>query len=288
MFIMKSKIQFYSFIFFVAFFSCRGNNPSSIVGDAVTATVQVPEEGVDLEYLWEFTNLPDNSNISNSDIQAGDDEISVIFVPDVSGNYGLEVSIFQYNDEISTQSFNFDVIGVEMVALNEDIVNIDTQILDDPPKNDEIIGSEEPKWYDSESISELVIAMEKDSIISEPRVEKTPEKEVEKAPTASTKKPAPKKRTKIRGKSIPFDKNRFTIQIASKKILSDAKKVAMELIDTGYDAYIQKALFVETNETWYRIRVGSYDKKETAIAVAKTLSKNRPETAWVDYVRYER
>ena len=66
------------------------------------------------------------------------------------------------------------------------------------------------------------------------------------------------------------------------------KKVAMELIDTGYDAYIQKALFVETNETWYRIRVGSYDKKETAIAVAKTLSKNKAEKAWVDYVRYER
>ena len=288
MFIMKSKIQLYSFIFFVAFFSCTENNPSSIVGEAVTSTVKVPEEGVDLEYLWEFKNLPDNSNISNSDIQAGDDEISVIFVPDLSGNYGLEVSFFQYNDEISTQSFNFDVIGEEMVALNEDIVNIDTQILDDPPKNDEIIETDEPKWYDSESISELVIAMEKDSIISEPRVEKTPEKEVVKAPTASTKKPAPKKRTKIRGKSIPFDKNRFTIQIASKKILSDAKKIAMELIDSGYDAYIQKALFVETNETWYRIRVGSYDKKETATAVAKTLSKSRPEKAWVDYVRFER
>ena len=279
MFIMKSKIQFYSFIFFVAFFSCTENNPSSIVGEAVTATVKVPEEGVDLEYLWEFKNLPDNSNISNSDIQAGDDEISVIFVPDVSGNYGLEVSIFQYNDEISTQSFNFDVIGEEMVALNEDIVNIDTQILDDPPKNDEIIETDEPK---------LVIAMEKDSIISKTRVEKTPEKEVVKAPTSPTKKPAPKKRTKIRGKSIPFDKNRFTIQIASKKILSDAKKIAMELIDSGYDAYIQKALFVETNETWYRIRVGSYDKKETATAVAKTLSKSRPENAWVDYVRFER
>ena len=175
-----------------------------------------------------------------------------------------------------------------MVALNEDIVNIDTQILDDPPKNDEIIETDEPKWYDSESISELVIAMEKDSIISESRVEKTPEKEVVKAPTASTKKPAPKKRTKIRGKSIPFDKNRFTIQIASKKILSDAKKIAMELIESGYDAYIQKALFVETNETWYRIRVGSYDKKETATAVAKILSKSRSEKAWVDYVRFER
>ena len=285
---MKNKIQFYSFIFFIALFGCAEKNPSSIVGEAVTATVQVPEEGVDLEYLWEFTNLPDNSNISNSDIQAGDDNISVIFVPDVSGNYGLEVSIFQYNDEISTQSFSFDVIGEEMIALDEDIIVNDSEISNDPTQNNQFVESDEPKWYDSESISELVTSIEKDSIISEPIIEKAPKKEIIKTPSAPANKPTAKKRTIIRGQSIPFDKNRFTIQIASKKILSDAKKVAMELIDTGYDAYIQKALFVETNETWYRIRVGSYDKKETAIAVAKTLSKNRPEKAWVDYVRYER
>ena len=286
MFIMKNKIQFFSFIFFIVLFSCAEKNPSSIVGEAVTATVQVPEEGVDLEYLWEFTNLPDNSNISNSDIQAGDDNISIIFVPDVSGNYGLEVSIFQYNDEISTQSFSFDVIGEEMIALNEDIIVNDSEISNDPSQNNQFVETDEPKWYDSQSISELVTSIEKDSIISETIIENAPKKEIKKTPSA--KKPTAKKRTKIRGQSIPFDKNRFTIQISSKKILSDAKKVAMELIDTGYDAYIQKALFVETNETWYRIRVGSYDKKETAIAVAKTLSKNRPETAWVDYVRYER
>jgi len=288
MFIMKNKIQFYSFILFITLFGCAEKNPSSIVGEAVTATVQVPEEGVDLEYLWEFTNLPDNSNISNSDIQAGDDNISVIFVPDVSGNYGLEVSIFQYNDEISTQSFSFDVIGEEMIALDEDIIVNDSEISNDPTQNNQFVETDEPKWYDSESISELVTSIEKDSIISEPIIEKAPKKEIIKTPSAPANKPTAKKRTIIRGQSIPFDKNRFTIQIASKKILSDAKKVAMELIDTGYDAYIQKALFVETNETWYRIRVGSYDKKETAIAVAKTLSKNRPEKAWVDYVRYER
>ena len=286
MFIMKNKIQFFSFIFFIVLFSCAEKNPSSIVGEAVTATVQVPEEGVDLEYLWEFTNLPDNSNISNSDIQAGDDNISIIFVPDVSGNYGLEVSIFQYNDEISTQSFSFDVIGEEMIALDEDIIVNDSEISNDPNQNNQFVESDEPKWYDSESISELVTSIEKDSIISETIIENAPKKEIKKTPSA--KKPTTKKRTIIRGQTIPFDKNRFTIQIASKKILSDAKKVAMELIDTGYDAYIQKALFVETNETWYRIRVGSYDKKETAIAVAKTLSKDRPEKAWVDYVRYER
>ena len=43
----------------------------------------------------------------------------------------------------------------------------------------------------------------------------------------------------------------------------------------------------ETNEIWYRVRIGSYDKRDTAVAVAKSLSSTRPEPAWVDYVRYE-
>ena len=91
----------------------------------------------------------------------------------------------------------------------------------------------------------------------------------------------------MRGSSIPYDKDRFTIQVGSKKFLSDAKKFAAQLIDSGYDAYIQKASFKETSEVWYRIRVGSYDKRETATAVAKVLSKTRKEKAWVDFVRYE-
>ena len=285
---MKNKIQFCIFVLLIALISCSEKNPISIVGEALTVTVKVPEEGTDLEFLWELTNIPDNSNISNSDIKAGDDNISVVFIPDVSGNYSLEVSVFQYNDEISTQSFNFEVIGEEMIAMDEENSDVNKEIPSGINKDDSIINNKESQWYDSESVSELVIAMANDSIISESIIEEAPKEKITKSPLPPKKPPAKKKQSKNRGQSIPFDKNRFTIQISSKKVLSDAKKVDIELIDAGYDAYIQKALFVETNEIWYRIRVGSYDKKETAIAVAKSLSSNRRENAWVDYVRYER
>ncbi len=69
--------------------------------------------------------------------------------------------------------------------------------------------------------------------------------------------------------------------------LADAKKVVATLIDAGFDAYIQKAVFKETNEIWYRVRVGSYDNRDTAVAVAESLSSTRRERAWVDFVRYE-
>ena len=283
---MKNKIRKSIFIILTLFIACSKQSPTTLVGEAIIANVANPEEGLDLEYLWEFTNLPDQSSISNSDIDSGEDDLSITFIPDVPGTYSLEVSVFQYNDEISTQSFHFEVLDNEnLVSDIKDESNISEsdEILE---KNDDLLyRSDAPKWFESEDIFEITTEMENDKLLPKPQIKEYSERIIPSSP----KKVETKKTTKsIRGQSIPYDKNRFTIQIASKKELSDAKQVAVDLIDAGYDAYIQKALFKETNETWYRIRVGSYQNKDTAIAVAESLSKNRPEKAWVDYVRLEK
>ena len=283
---MKNKIRKSIFIILTLFIACSKQSPTTLVGEAIIANVANPEEGLDLEYLWEFTNLPDQSSISNSDIDSGEDDLSITFIPDVPGTYSLEVSVFQYNDEISTQSFHFEVLDNEnLVSDIKDESNISTsdEIL---AKNDDLLyRSDAPKWFESEDILEITTKMENDKLLPKPQIKEDSKRIIPSSP----KKVETKKTTKsIRGQSIPYDKNRFTIQIASKKELSDAKQVAVDLIDAGYDAYIQKALFKETNETWYRIRVGSYQNKDTAIAVAESLSKNRPEKAWVDYVRLEK
>ena len=283
---MKNKIRKSIFITLTLILGCSKQNPTFIVGEAIVANVSSFEEDLDLEYLWEFSDLPDNSRISNSDISAGDDNLSISFTPDVSGIYSLEVSVFQYNDEVSTQSFNFEVLNNESLVSEG---NEESNILENKDiitKNDDpLYNDDESKWFDSEDVFELVAEMEKDTMTTKPEVE---ESSLIKIPSAPKKVTTKNTRDKTRGQSIPYDKNRFTIQISSKKELSDAKKVAVNLIEAGYDAYIQKALFKETNEIWYRIRIGSYQNKETAIAVAESLSRNRPEKAWVDYVRLER
>ncbi len=283
---MKNKIRKSIFIILTLFIACSKQSPTTLVGEAIIANVANPEEGLDLEYLWEFTNLPDQSSISNSDIDSGEDDFSITFIPDVSGTYSLEVSVFQYNDEISTQSFHFEVLDNENLVSDikdESYISESDEFL---AKNDDLLyRSNAPKWFESEDILEITTEMENDKLLPKPQIKEDSERIIPSSP----KKVETKKTTKsIRGQSIPYDKNRFTIQIASKKELSDAKQVAVDLIDAGYDAYIQKALFKETNETWYRIRVGSYQNKDTAIAVAESLSKNRPEKAWVDYVRLEK
>jgi len=268
---------------------CSEKNPTANVGDHVTITADKPEESQDLDFIWEWTSVPDNSQVDNSKIMKDETNATIKFIPDVAGLYSLEVSIFQYNDEISTQSFSYEVLANEIVEKEqEDKIKTETTEEVEDAVAELLVENNEPKWYESESVAAVVEEASQTTEVpvvglEEPKAPPSPPS----PPPATTAKPKKKKAKLIRGSSIPYDKERFTIQVASKKELADAKKVVATLIDAGFDAYIQKAVFKETNEIWYRVRVGSYDNRDTAVAVAESLSSTRLERAWVDFVRYE-
>lgn len=268
---------------------CSEKNPTANVGDRVTITADKPGENQDLDFIWEWTSVPDNSQVDNSKIMKDETNATIEFIPDVAGLYSLEVSIFQYNDEISTQSFSYEVLANEIVEKEqEDKIKTETTVEVEDAVAELLVENNEPKWYESESVAAAVEEASQTTEVpvvelEEPKAPPSPPS----PPPATTAKPKKKKAKLIRGSSIPYDKERFTIQVASKKELADAKKVVATLIDAGFDAYIQKAVFKETNEIWYRVRVGSYDNRDTAVAVAESLSSTRLERAWVDFVRYE-
>ncbi len=278
----------YNFILIAALaISCSKENNTVALGETINVSAKIPEESQDLEFIWELTSVPENSLVDNNNIQMRDTNSSVDFTPDTPGTYSLEVSIFQYNDEISTESFTYNVVPLESNEIEETLENIVVDEEDSSAVSDLLVDYSEPKWYDAESIDDILDEVKKTPLKQDLEVKLIKEEPIVKKTSPKPNKKIIKKPKKVRGSSIPFDKDRFTIQVGSKKFLSDAKKFAAQLIDSGYDAYIQKASFKETNEVWYRIRVGSYDKRETATAVAKVLSKTRQEKAWVDYVRYE-
>jgi len=268
---------------------CSEKNLTANVGDHVTITADKPEESQDLDFIWEWTSVPDNSQVDNSKIMKDETNATIKFIPDVAGLYSLEVSIFQYNDEISTQSFSYEVLANEIVEKEqEDKIKTETTEEVEDAVAELLVENNEPKWYESESVAAVVEEASQTTVVpvvglEEPKAPPSPPS----PPPATTAKPKKKKAKLIRGSSIPYDKERFTIQVASKKELADAKKVVATLIDAGFDAYIQKAVFKETNEIWYRVRVGSYDNRDTAVAVAESLSSTRLERAWVDFVRYQ-
>ena len=282
------NLKKYNFILTAALLiSCNQENNTVALGETINVSAEIPEESQDLEFIWELISVPENSFIDNNNIEIGNPNSSVDFTPDIPGIYSLEVSIFQYNDEISTESFSYNVVQLDSKDSDELVEDIILVEEDSSAISDLLVENNEPKWYDSESVEDVLEDPLKENLEKKLSKEEPLIKNVNPKPNKKTSKKIIKKPKKIRGSSIPFDKDRFTIQVGSKKFLSDAKKFAAQLIDSGYDAYIQKASFKETSEVWYRIRVGSYDKRETATAVAKVLSKTRQEKAWVDFVRYE-
>tara|TARA_B100001121_G_scaffold10476_1_gene8692 strand:- start:294 stop:1169 length:876 start_codon:yes stop_codon:yes gene_type:complete len=284
------NMKIFNFLLLAFLVSCSEDNPTANVGESILVVAELPEENQDLEFLWEFIDLPENSVLENINLRIGNDNSSVIFTPDAPGLYSLNVSIFQYNDEVSNQSFTYEIQSDEdsqqisnKMALNDTTVND----LGTAPK-DSIQKIESEKWYDSEIAA---LAVEEINTNENKKIETAVEKPLAKLPIKKSEpKSAPqqkKAKNKKVGMSIPYDKERFTIQVASKKRLDDAKKIAANLINSGYDAYIQKAFFKENNQTWYRIRVGSYNDKSMAQKVAIAISNEQKEKAWVDHVRIE-
>ena len=139
--------------------SCSKNNPTSSVGESLLVVAELPDESQDLEFIWEFIDLPDNSILENVNLRIGEDNSSIIFTPDAPGTYSLSVSIFQYNDEISTQTFTYNVISdgskdISFTQENENnliIENPDTAQIDST-----IIKINNEKWYDSDIASQIV------------------------------------------------------------------------------------------------------------------------------------
>ena len=205
--------------------------------------------------------------INSGDLISSDDGQEMVFTPDYPGNYSIEVVVSQYGDEISNQTWSFSILEYnekdsnnETNEDNEDWLN--DSLIDSMDEN--LVSTEKEEDQDEEDQDEELVARIKDPVVSN-----------------KIKSLSPKN-----GASIAAMTDRFTIQITSKKMLKDAQLFSQKLINQGYDSYIQKVVF-NSDEIWYRVRVGSYDNYNSAKVAANDLSDKLKMNTWVDFVRKE-
>ena len=79
--------------------------------------------------------------------------------------------------------------------------------------------------------------------------------------------------------------NRYTIQVASWTSLTKAKEDMSELIELGFDTYIEEYFDKKNNIQRWRVRIGSFKSKELAQKVKKKLSEFRGENPWIAYIK---
>ena len=291
---MRKTIQI---ILLLLIFGCGGSGIEGYVNEPITITANNPEEGQDVDYFWSLAEQPDGSLINSGDLLASDYGQEMVFTPDYPGDYLIEVIISQYGDEISNQTFSFSILDAsekQSSANKSDEENEDwlNEEIDDSLQQ-EIVETEQDGITEKSYKTEEVDLLEGKQMSDKDRVGQAAmgkmalEKKVK--PVINLVEPVETsvetKQLKKRA-SIAERTDRFTIQITSKKMLKDAQLFSQNLIGQGYDSYIQKVVF-NSDEIWYRVRVGSYDNYNSAKTAADALSSTLGMPTWVDFVRKE-
>jgi len=284
------------------FVSCGGSGIEGFVNEPITITANNPEEGQDVDYFWSLAEQPDGSLLNSGDLITSDDGQEMVFTPDYPGDYLIDVIISQYGDEISNQTFSFSILDMseKEVAneednedtedwLNEEIEDSLEQGIKEIDKDNEILVIEKERQSETNNVSDDKKMSDKDAegLAAMGKIATTESKNNK--PVAKfneSNKVVAKHKKRIKQASIAARTDRFTIQITSKKLLKDAQLFSKNLIGQGYDSYIQKVIF-NTEEIWYRVRVGSYDNYNSAKIAADALSSALNMPTWVDFVRKE-
>ena len=277
------KILFLTIL--VSFFACSGGGIEGYVGESISITADNPEEGKDVDYNWTLANQPDGSLMNSTDLLASDDGQKMSFIPDYPGDYSVEVVVSQYGDDIANQTFSFSIIDPknqeEEVEDEESQDEVNEEWLnEDLEKESDVVIEDEEEESDESDYDDV------DSDDQEEEVEDENDNDVPVAKIITSTGVQAKAIQPKKGASIAAKTDQFTIQITSKRMLSDAQLFSQEMISKGYDAYIQKAFF-DTDKIWYRVRVGSYDNYNSAKEAADVLSEELGMATWVDFVRKE-
>ena len=265
--------------FYLLFLSaCGEKGEAGIVGRFHSINAVLPDEYGSFDFQWSIITQPDASNLSKYNLIFNKDKSGMTFIPDVEGFYIFQVSVSQYNDELSVQSFPFN-ISAYLIAEDQEIGD---QVIEVASSSNDI-----DLWLQEK------IEQEEKSEIESPPPPSPPVKKISQKPVLKKSEPKkqPIKNTSTKksksGPAAYSNKKRFTVQIGSKQSFNEAKAIASEFIEIGYDAYIEKSFIKMKNKFWYRIRVGSYDNYASAVSLATTISTTKNVHTWVDNVRNE-
>ena len=307
---MKSRVLLILIFGSFLLVNCGGTKGEGSVGDVTVVRGELPEETESIDLFWRITGQPDASKLSMNDLEFNEDKSEMSFTPDAPGKFQFELEVFQYGDELETQKFTYTVDSIEPLVADasEEALSDESEDWLDEEYEEDLNDDSEDEYMDEDDEYDFNELDSEDNVEyyetdnNDPVIEETNDEEklmpleiAAKKETSSTPSPVKKQTTAskppVKKKSsryvIPFDKSRFTIQVASKKNLNDAEKIAANLIESGYDAYIQKAYFRDTDEVWFRVRVGSYDNRDTALAVGKVIADAMTTEVWIDFVRFE-
>lgn len=232
-------------------FGCQQEAVTGYVGQQFLLKADVPDEVGTFDYIWKITDLPENSELTLSDIQFSEDESQAILVPDVAGHYTLQVTVWKYNDKLGAIVYTYDILETK------------------PETETNLTNSD--AWL-NETVEESASEPMKQMVKDEPVVEKVSEKKEMVETMDGRKENAPPPPATIQAN--------FTIQVAAESNREIAQQSVNKYNTAGFDAYIQE-ITTETNKIMFRVRIGKYMTREEADQDAKRLELEYGLNPWI-------
>jgi len=255
---MRKIIGFWTLILLVLFSCSKPEKISGIVGKPIylAPTIKSAEDTLGCSFAWSFTEKPEGSNMDVLSFQPDSRSYNIYFVPDVIGQYVINYAI--------TGSDGKTKASKDLVCeVAEDTTSAAAIQPEEYPLSPAVLKAPAPVYTDTKT--KPVTTPVYTPPASKPRYQPTGDK---------------------RGKSIPKIPGKYTIQISSWKNYASAEKAVSKIANLGLDLYIQKAYFKETDETWYRVRTGNFDRYAAAKQTMVELRSKIPnESLWIDNVR---
>ncbi len=242
----------------IILFSCQQDSETGVVGQQFVLKADIPNEVGTFDYIWKITDLPETSELMLSDIQFSENKSQAIFVPDVTGHFTIQVTVWKYNDKLGALIYNYDIIETTPE------VTAQQQSRDDW-LNETVEGAPVV-----EDIGSTVQSKEADEVISKSSSTVSTQEKVitEEKPVTTVTQPT------------SIDEANFTIQVAAEKKIDVATQIVNGLIEAGYDAYYQEHT-TASNQILYRIRIGKFATRDDALQAADKIKNDQGLPTWI-------
>ena len=284
--IISSRLLFFCCLLILLSGCSQPEIVKGVVGNYYSVSVKAPLGVENPEFEWRIVEIPENSQLSFSDLTVAENSDEMAFQPDETGNYSFGLTVYTAEgEEVASQTYTFNIEAPAPRSEEKlETVIKETVVSEKPP---DVQLTEEPESIeevhpDIDTVSLVVSEIEKE-IVPEPirsDVQHRGDKKTQKLPDSQ---PQPASR----GQKIPKVEGKLTIQVSSWPDLKEAQTELEELQDLGLDAYIQKTYFEETGEIWYRVRIGSFLEMEIAKQAASEISSILNLNTWVDHIRVD-
>jgi cell division septation protein DedD len=284
----RTYIYFTSIIIGLLIIACSSEPKSEEIEIGNTVKVRSSfaiTDSPDITFVWSYGKRP-----LTSMAKIIIDHNQVLFTPDIPGEYSIVCTVISPNNKLSHDVFHFLAVNTYSNRLDYRSIPQETEL----PKKE--VSSLPVSQHQAEEKEDSTQTDDHGTINQEHRETNSSDKisdniadKTNAEPVKNLEKSQIRKPVEVTIKSMPdfasAGKGIFSLQISSWKKESFAIADIKELKKVGIDAHIERTYMVDSDQIWFRVRVGNFKHYNDAVKAKQFVSSKINTDIWIDRVK---